>query len=317
MDIGAIICLALSIGWVADRLWGDPHQLPHLIVGFGHTIAWYEKRANQGSHRLAKGALMALSLIAGSFLLCLGLTVGLRSLSPWGEAAAVAIIVFYCLAGRTLEREVEAVFSAVETSLEQGRKQVGRIVGRQTDHLSAQEVRLAALETLAENLSDGVVAPLFWFALLGAPGIVMYKMANTLDSMVGYRNTRYYLFGRYAARIDDALNYIPARLTAILMILAAGKIKHVRMVWQQGRNHLSPNAGYPEAALAAILKCRFGGAHYYHGTLVEKPYIGIAERPVTTEDMRRGIRINQRVGRIALLLSLALTYNTQQLWNIP
>ena len=133
------------------------------------------------------------------------------------------LLIFYCLAGTTLVREVCEVFKAVDRSLEEGRKQVARIVGRDTSGLSAQEVRTAALETLAENLSDGVIAPLFWYALLGVPGMFAYKMVNTLDSMIGYKNERYRRFGCFAAHLDDAANYIPARLTAFLMVVASGR----------------------------------------------------------------------------------------------
>ena len=147
------------------------------------------------------------------------------------------------------------VFEAVDRSLEEGRKQVARIVGRDTSELSAQEVRTAALETLAENLSDGVIAPLFWYILLGVPGMLAYKMVNTLDSMIGYRNERYRDFGCFAARLDDVANYIPARLTAFLMILAfprGGFWNLLKFVGMYGNQHASPNSGYPEAALAAF-----------------------------------------------------------------
>ena len=211
------------------------------------------------------------------------------------------LIVFYCLAGTTLIREVRAVFLALDRSLDEGRKQVAHIVGRDTSELSAQEVRTAALETLAENLSDGVIAPLFWFAVLGVPGILAYKMVNTLDSMIGYKTDRYRDFGCWAAHIDDIANYIPARLTALLMVIAAGKPQLTRFVWQNGRNHASPNSGYPEAALAGILDCRFGGPHYYFGELFDKPYIGENERPLTTTDMQTAIRVN-RITEILMMI---------------
>ena len=204
--------IALLIGWVADLLLGDPAWLPHPVVGFGKMIAFGEKRLNKGSHRQLKGAVMAVFLIvlvfASGYLLH-------RLCSVYFDA----IIVFYCLAGTTLIREVREVFLALDRSLEEGRTQVARIVGRDTSELSAQEVRTAALETLAENLSDGVIAPLFWFAILGVPGMLAYKMVNTLDSMIGYRTERYKDFGCWAAHIDDIANYIPARLTALLMIV--------------------------------------------------------------------------------------------------
>ena len=209
------------------------------------------------------------------------------------EFFSTVLLIFYCLAGTTLVREVREVFRAVDRSLEEGRRQVARIVGRDTSGLSAQEVRTAALETLAENLSDGVIAPLFWYIILGVPGMIAYKMINTLDSMIGYRNERYSRFGCFAARLDDVANYIPARLTAFLMVAASGRFSLLLFVGKYGNQHASPNSGYPEAALAGILNCRFGGPHNYFGEEVWKPYIGEHERPLTTEDMQIAIRINR------------------------
>jgi adenosylcobinamide-phosphate synthase len=182
---------------------------------------------------------------------------------------------------------------------------VARIVGRDTSELSAQEVRTAALETLAENLSDGVIAPLFWLALLGVPGMVAYKMVNTLDSMIGYRTERYREFGCWAAHIDDIANYIPARLTALLMIIVAGRPCLAGFVWRNGCRHASPNSGYPEAALAGILNCRFGGPHYYFGELFDKPFIGENDRALTTEDMKKAIRVN-RMAEVLMVVLVGL-----------
>ena len=211
-----------------------------------------------------------------------------------------SIVIFYCLAGTTLIREVRNVFLALDRSLDEGRAQVARIVGRDTSELSAQEVRTAALETLAENLSDGVIAPLFWLAVLGTPGMLAYKMVNTLDSMIGYHTERYLQFGCWAAHIDDVANYIPARLTALLMVV--GCTHHLRFVLRNGKNHASPNSGYPEAALAGILNCRFGGPHKYFGEVFDKPYIGENDRLLTTADMKTAIRVN----RMAEILMIAL-----------
>lgn len=287
--------ISLLIGWLLDLLIGDPARLPHPIVWFGKMIAFGEHRLNKGFHRKLKGALMTVTLI----LLVFVLTCLLRhylSLSTYHLSLVFdAIIIFYCLAGTTLIREVRAVFLALDHSLEEGRKQVARIVGRDTSELSAQEVRTAALETLAENLSDGVIAPLFWLALLGTPGMLAYKMVNTLDSMIGYKTERYKDFGCWAAHIDDIANYIPARLTAFLMIIVSGKPKLFGFVWRNGRCHASPNSGYPEAALAGILNCRFGGPHTYFGQLFDKPYIGDNDRLLTTSDMRTAVRVNRGV----------------------
>ena len=295
-----IIILPLLLGWLLDFIFGDPSRLPHPIVWFGKMIAWGEHRLNHGAHRMAKGAVMAICLILMVFFIVWGLKRLVPNMVLW--LILDTIIIFYCLAGTTLIREVREVFLALDRSLDEGRQQVARIVGRDTSQLTAQEVRTAALETLAENLSDGVIAPLFWFALLGTPGMLAYKMVNTLDSMIGYRTERYKDFGCWAARIDDVANYIPARLTALLMVIASGKLSLLKFVWKNGRRHASPNSGYPEAALAGILNCRFGGPHIYFGELFDKPFIGENDRPLTTADMRTAVRIN----RLAELLMLAL-----------
>ena len=304
--------ISLLLGWVLDLIFGDPQRLPHPIVWFGKVIVWGEHHLNHGLHRRLKGALMAVFLIVLVFALTWILRHYIFSLPTllgwgWGWVSLFdALIVFYCLAGTTLIREVRAVFLALDRSLDEGRTQVARIVGRDTSELSAQEVRTAALETLAENLSDGVIAPLFWFAILGTPGMLAYKMVNTLDSMIGYRTERYKDFGCWAAHIDDIANYIPARLTALLMIIGSLRISTWKFVIKYGRNHASPNSGYPEAALAGILDCRFGGPHYYFGQLFDKPYIGTNPRELTTADMRLAVRINRTAEILMVLLTLVI-----------
>ena len=297
-----ILVLPLLLGWLLDFFFGDPSRLPHPVVWFGKMISWGEHRLNKGAHRMAKGAVMAIGLILAVFFLVWGLKRLIPNVLLW--LILDTVIIFYCLAGTTLIREVREVFLVLDRSLDEGRKQVARIVGRDTSRLSAQEVRTAALETLAENLSDGVIAPLFWLALLGTPGMLAYKMVNTLDSMVGYRTERYKDFGCWAARIDDVANYIPARLTALLMVIATGKPSLLRFVWKNGCKHASPNSGYPEAALAGALNCRFGGPHYYFGELFDKPFIGENDRPLTTADMRTAVSIN-RVAELMMLVLVA------------
>ena len=325
----------LLIGWLLDFIFGDPQRLPHPVVWFGKMIASCEQSLNKGSYRKLKGALTAICLILFVFALAwmLRKVLGIFALFIFdGTREQVyqipvllylfdILAIFYCLAGTTLIREVRAVFLALDRSLEEGRKQVARIVGRDTSELSAQEVRTAALETLAENLSDGVIAPLFWLAILGTPGMLAYKMVNTLDSMIGYKTDRYRDFGCWAAHIDDIANYIPARLTALLMLLAGifipllsrrgadrrGGLSTLRFVHKYARNHASPNSGYPESALAAILDCRFGGPHYYFGELFDKPYIGTNDRPLTTEDMKTAIRINRITEVLMVLLTVSVS----------
>ena len=307
--------LPLLMGWVLDLILGDPQWMPHPVVGFGKMIALGEKQLNKGSHRKLKGALLAIFLVALVFVVIFILDQQLSNLNALLSIAFRTLIIFWCLAGTTLIREVRQTFLAVDRSLEEGRKQVARIVGRDTTQLSAQEIRTAALETLAENLSDGVIAPLFWLAIGGVPGMLTYKMVNTLDSMIGYKTDRYRDFGCFAARLDDVANYLPARLTAFLMIvpklmtinthhgskLLTFHFSLFTFVHENGRRHASPNSGYPEAALAGILNCRFGGPHTYFGQLFDKPYIGENDRLLTTDDMHVAIRINRMAECIALL----------------
>lgn len=295
MDIKLLYTLLpLLIGWTADKLFGDPRWLPHPVVAMGKIIAWGEKRLNKGNKRMMKGALFSIILILSSFLIIFFIIKGLNYLSPYLSILFSSVVVFFCLAGKTLIDEVRNVFVAVDSSVEEGRKQVARIVGRDTSALSPQQIRTAALETLSENLSDGVIAPLFWFILLGVPGMFAYKMVNTLDSMIGYKSDRYKQFGCWAARIDDVANYIPARLTSLLMIVVSGKISLLSFVRKFGSQHVSPNSGYPEAALAGILDCRFGGSNVYFGQRVEKPYIGYNEKELTYTDLKIAVRVNIR-----------------------
>ena len=295
--------IALLIGWLLDLIFGDPVRLPHPIVWFGRMITFGERHLNRGAHRQLKGAVMAVSLIVGVFALAWGIHSYLSVLSSQFSLIFDVLIIFYCLAGTTLIREVRQVFLALDRSLDEGRAQVARIVGRDTSELSAQEVRTAALETLAENLSDGVIAPLFWLMLLGTPGMLAYKMVNTLDSMIGYHTERYLQFGCWAARIDDVANYIPARLTALLMVIWCPKC--LGFVRKYGCCHASPNSGYPEAALASILNCRFGGPHKYFGEVFDKPYIGDNDRELTTADMKTAVRVNRTAEIIMVVIVLA------------
>jgi adenosylcobinamide-phosphate synthase len=342
-------CLPLLFGWFLDLLFGDPERLPHPVVCMGRWIAFGEKKLNHGRFRKTKGALFVVcSLVLLYFLTVLLLRLvyaaivyvaALFSVNSFGYVTVSfcfvsGIIVFYCLAGHTLRREVRMVFEAVDCSVEDGRRQVARIVGRDTESLSPQECRAAALETLAENLSDGVVAPLFWFFVLSVPGMVVYKMINTFDSMIGYRNERYKDFGCWAAKIDDAANYIPARITAVMLVVSYKlllmwrKRRHRDMkrypgfgelmgfVMHFGRNHASPNSGFPEAALAGILDCRFGGGHYYFGEYVYKPYIGVNIRSLTTNDMHESCRISFVVECIMVILLVILIFFLQCLYFV-
>lgn len=309
MDINLLyILLPLLLGWLADRFLGDPSWLPHPIVAMGKIIAWGEKKLNKGTNRLLKGGLFSVILILLSFLLIFFIIKGLDRIHPVLSVIFSAVIIFYCLAGKTLVDEVRKVFIAVDSSVEEGRRQVARIVGRDTSELSPQRIRTAALETLAENLSDGVIAPLFWYMLLGLPGMFAYKMINTLDSMIGYKNERYKQFGCWAARIDDIANYFPARLTSLLMVIVSGQFSLFSFVRKYGDKHASPNSGYPESAMAGILNCRFGGPNVYFGQVVDKPYIGENDKLLTTADMQKATRINIKV-EIVMVVIVAVAHS--------
>ena len=296
------------IGWLLDRLFGDPERLPHPVVLFGKMIAKGERMLNLGKWRVLKGALLAVMLITVVVFATWTMIVVADKVNIYLGMAMRAILVFYCLAGTTLIREVRQVFYAIDSSLDEGRQQVARIVGRDTSELTDEEVRKAALETLAENLNDGVIAPLFWYALGGVPAMMGYKMVNTLDSMIAYHSPRYLKFGKAAARIDDIANYIPARLTALLMLIAARRLNLVSFVMKYGPCHASPNSGWPEAALAGILGCRFGGPHKYFGETFYKPYIGDRDKPLTREYMEKAVRINRTAETLGVIIIILLLF---------
>lgn len=292
----------LLAGYGLDLLLGDPRWLPHPVVGFGRAIAWSERRLNRGNARFVKGLLVAVVLIGGTFAATFGLELVAIKIGPGAEMVLVTIGVFFGLANRTLIREGRAVFHALGENLAAGRTRLARIVGRDTQALDAPQVRTAVFETMSENLSDGVVAPLFYYALGGLPAMMAYKMVNTLDSVIGHRDARYEQFGKAAARIDDAANIIPARLTALLLALVAGSGRSLRFIARYGRAHASPNAGYPEAALAGILDVRFGGPHYYDGERVDKPWIGENLRLLEPREIDRVARLNHAVCLVTVIL---------------
>ena len=307
METELITLGALITGFVLDQTLGDPAWFPHPVVGFGRITAWLEHRLNKGSHRFIKGGIMTIILVVSTFSLskyCLDLS---QNLHPAIAFILNTLIVFSCLSALTLRKEVQLVCEALQQSLYKGRIQVARIVGRDTKELSSKQIRIAALETLSENLSDGVIAPLFWFSLLGAPGMLGYKMINTLDSMIGYKIERYMYFGKFAARLDDAANFIPARLTALLMIIVTGKLSVIAFVLSNGNKHSSPNSGYPEAALAGLLDCRFGGPTCYFGEIVSKQYIGTRDRIPDNNDVMLSLSINRRC-EYSMLLLVLLTF---------
>ena len=302
-----LVLIPLVAGYVLDLLLGDPRRLPHPVVLFGNLIGWIERKWNKGRCRFLKGGVVAVVYPLGVLAAGCGVAWCAQAVGVWCSVLVATVFVFYGLANRSLIQEGGEVIRALrEQGLEAGRKRLSWIVGRDTSELTPKEIYTAVLETMAENLSDGVVAPLFYYAIGGFPAMMAYKMVNTLDSMIGYRDERFRQFGCCAARLDDALNYFPARLTALFMAVVAYRRGLFRFILRNCYMHASPNSGFPESAMAGILDCRFGGAHVYHGLLVEKPYIGDNDREVGYADYLKAVQVNQRVTLLAVVLIVAI-----------
>ena len=291
MDFNLIV-IPLIVGFVLDSVFGDPLWLPHPIRLFGNAISFLEKSFNIGKNKKIKGAVISIFLITTTYLILL-LIINASLQNIYIYYIISSIFVFYGLANRSLIIESLKVEKELSNNgLEAGRKQVGFIVGRDTSQLSANKIRIAVLETLAENLSDGTIAPLFYYFIGGVPLMLTYKMINTLDSMIGYKSDRYKDFGFFSAKFDDIVNLIPARITAIIMVIVTFSYKGFIYIFEYGNKHASPNAGYPESALAGILDCRFGGPNIYHGKLVDKPFIGKNDRIITKMDIYKSCMVN-------------------------
>ena len=315
MDRFTRLAAPLALGYALDLLLADPEGWPHPVRTYGALIAAGEKRLNHGTHRFTKGALLAGGLVGGTFAVFTLLDKLVQRLPSPAAVALHSVWVFYGLANTGLVREGRAVFTVLDQQgLAAGRRQLARIVGRDTAQLDAQQIRTAVLESLAENLSDGVVAPLCAYALGGVPGLMAYKMVNTLDSMVGYRSPRYEQFGKFAARLDDVANLLPARLTAGLLAALGGSGRAFQFIERFGNQHKSPNAGYPEAALAGVLDCRFGGPNYYHGQLVPKPYIGDNPRAIAPAEIDRVARLNHTVCAVVVAGIMGLFWLRYRRW---
>lgn len=308
MEKAILLIAPLLIGYVLDLLIGDPDNWPHPVRVFGNLIACFDKKLNRDSGRFVKGALLAIVFVLVVFVFFTAINFWLVRFT-WPFVIVNGVFVWYGLANKSLITEGENVFLALENGgIDAGRKQLSRIVGRDTSQLTPQQIRIAVLETMSENLSDGVVAPLFFYAIGGVPAMMAYKMINTMDSMLGYRNERYEKFGKFPARLDDVANFFPARLTAFLMVLATFSRKGFQYIFRYGNKHKSPNAGYPEAALAGILNCRFGGPNVYQGVVVEKPFIGETDREIRSEEIRQVIFINHKVCLMMVVILVIIFY---------
>lgn len=304
---------AVVAGFLLDALLGDPRRIPHPIVAMGNAIAWLEPRLRaafpdtpSGARRA--GVVLVAVLCAGSFgaTWCLIAVAGL--VHPLLGFAVETWLCYQALAACELRRQsMRVVRELTRGGLPAARRAVGMIVGRDTEALDERDVLKAAVETVAENTADGVVGPLVYLIVGGAPLGMLYKAVNTMDSMVGYKNERYLDFGRAAARVDDVLGFVPARLAALCMIAAASvaglSAKGAWRIWRRDRfNHASPNSAQTESAMAGALGVELAGSAVYFGKLVEKPTMGDATRPIEREDVRRANRLMVLASALSLVV---------------
>ncbi len=304
--------LVLTLAVALDMWIGDPLWLPHPVRWMGTAIERLEPRCRSlPVDPLLSGALMTLLLAAAVWLLAVTVIRTATLVHPAAGLLAQAVLLFTCISARALADAALAVEKALaESGLAAGRQAVAMIVGREVDRLDATGVTRATVETVAENLVDGVIAPLFFAVLGGVPAAMAYKMVNTLDSMIGYKTDRYLRFGRCAARLDDAANFVPARLSVPLIALAAQLLadrggRALKTARRDGRAHASPNAGYPEAAFAGALGIWMGGPNCYHGQLVEKPVIGQGLGRARPGHIRQACRLMLTTALLAFIAAAA------------
>jgi adenosylcobinamide-phosphate synthase len=306
--------LVAPLALLIERLVGYPPRLfariGHPVTWIGALVTWLETRLNTGDNRRWKGVLM-LALLLGTGLALSLLVIAVTRRIPFGFVIE-ALLASSLLAQRELGRAVKAVADALVVSLDSGRSAVSHIVGRDPHALDGPAVSRAAVESLAESTSDGIVAPLFWLLLLGLPGIVLYKAANTADSMVGHKSERYAQFGWASARFDDLLNFIPARLSALLIagggyfIRGADPERAWATALHDAKKHDSPNAGWPEAALAGALGFALGGPRTYDGAVHDLPQFGEGRADLGPADIRQSLQLYWRALDLLLAVSLVL-----------
>ena len=302
---------ALIVGFILDLLLGDPEWLYHPVRLIGGLISRLEKRLRARGGNLRRSAvILTVTTVLVTMAVTAGILVLLQQLGRIPLFIGMALLDWMGIAVTCMAKEARGVGKALEKGLPEARKQIARIVGRDTQNLSGEEIIKATVETVAENTTDGVISPLFW-ALLGGPVLLWgFKAANTLDSMVGYMDEKYRDIGWSSAKLDDILNYIPARLTALLMILAAFLTgmdgpNAFRIVRRDHANHKSPNCAWSEAAAAGAMHIQLGGTHEYFGKPVEKPTIGDADRPAEREDIRRANRLLYVTSGLMILIIAA------------
>lgn len=298
--------MVLVFALLLDALMGDPkplwRRLPHPVALFGRAISALDGALNKGGFRKEKGA--AAILLLAALAAGLGALIEAAPFEPLPQVLAAAVL----LAQKSLVDHVSAVAAGLRRSLAEGREAAGEIVGRDLEAADEAGVARAAVESGAENFSDGLVAPVFWFALLGLPGLFAYKMVNTADSMIGHRTERHERFGWAAARLDDLLNLVPARLSALLIALAALSPRAALVALRDGRRHRSPNAGWPEAAMAGALGLALSGPRAYHGAKTDQPWINPeGRREAAPADIDAAVALLWKAWGIVLLAAAFAT----------
>ncbi len=310
---GFIYALPMLVGFVIDIFVGDPYNFPHPIRAIGTLIAKLEKFVRSRFKNLRRGGtFLALTVLIVSTLIPLAVLFVCYKINIFFGLAVESVMCWQLVAARCLQKESMKVCHAVEEkNIEKARQAVSMIVGRDTDVLDETGIVKAAVETVAENTSDGVTAPIMYIALGGAPLGFFYKAANTMDSMIGYTNEKYIDIGRFAAKLDDVLNFIPSRLTALMMILSAYMLgadgKNAARIWKRDRRkHASPNSAQTESVCAGALDIRLAGDAYYFGELHKKEFIGDDIRTPESEDIRRANRLMYCTSVIVLIVGAAL-----------
>jgi adenosylcobinamide-phosphate synthase len=290
---------------ILDFFIGDPESFPHPVKLMGKMILLEEKLAR----KLAKLKIAGLFIVVFNMLIAFFVPFFiLNSLKEYKLAYHIVnvYLIYSCIAARCLHDEAMRVYNAIDKSLEEGRKRLSYIVGRDTENLSTEEVVRADVETVAENTSDGVIAPLLYVMIFGAPGGLCYKFINTMDSMLGYINEKYIDLGFFPAQNDDLFNFIPSRLTGVFMCLSSifrFDVKNgFKIMLRDRNNHRSPNCAYPEGAVAGLLNVQLGGDNYYFGKVVHKPKIGDSIRELEKDDIKRTIEIMYRAEILLLLI---------------
>lgn len=304
--------LPIFLAYVLDRILGDPHWLPHPVVGMGKLIYIGDRFLNQGRYRKAQGVLMVLLLLTIVGGLVIVLLWGVYGIHPYLGALLEGVLIWSTIAVKGLGDAARMVAQPLQQKdFTSARQALGRIVGRDTTNLDEGEIVRGTVETVAENTCDAVIAPLFYAFFGGAVGAILYRMVNTCDAMVGYRNERYLEFGWSSARLDDLLNWLPSRLTALLMLLVNRPALEIswRRAWQvmrrDARKHPSPNSGFGEATTAALLGVQLGGRNYYQGSPEDRPRMGDPIYPLVTKHIEGAIQIMERT-TLAMLLLIGL-----------